>query len=684
MIKKTITLLGQVKRFAVNMGNILSTGSEPAEKYAVRTGGLAELIGQLDGIVPPIIYNDYKEFMGSFSQFCVNCQNPSFLKENVTDMASSLELFIECMGEIIAGCQNRVKKCICCGEEVIYEPLPDYYGQMREQYGGIANGQSETLNRNEYLCPECHSSDRDRMIISFLQKINLSMAAEGETKVLQIAPAAVIEWWILCYCPQVQYESTDLFMNGVTFRSDIQNMAEVADRSYDLIICSHVLEHVQDDRKALSEMKRILKDDGGIVFLVPIDLSVDTIDEEWGCSEAENWRRFGQGDHCRKYNKAGLMERLEEQFYVHSLGKEYFGEEVFRQCGLTDTSTLYVLTKEADVDLDMKEEMPVDKELCENGPLVSVVMPCYNHGRFVAEAIESVLNQTYKNIEFLVADDGSQDDSAEVMKRYSRYFAKEFYFEENTGRRMQSLVQNATGKYVAYMHSDDLWEPDKLALQVKYLEEHEDCGGCFTWCVYLDEHMEKINDAIFIQQNRLPQEWMRFFWEKGNALCNPSSVFRREFRLHQCKYGFDCYQLPDFFNWIELIQRTSFHIVPRILTKMRRHSDCVSIESNINCLRTYLETGNHWMWVIKDMEDNFFKVVFSDLMVRPDAETREEILCEKYFCLRKHSNMIVQYSALIYLAGIWNEVKSCMEEKYHYTRNDIKEDIISMELAKLI
>ena len=134
-------------------------------------------------------------------------------------------------------------------------------------------------------------------------------------------------------------------MQGVTYQSDVQDMYMISDETYDIIISSHVLEHVENDRKALKEMKRILKEDGMILFLVPIDLNANKINEEWGLSEEENWRRFGQGDYCRRYDKWGLIARLKEEYCVYGLGKDYFGEEEFRNCGLTETSMLYILAK---------------------------------------------------------------------------------------------------------------------------------------------------------------------------------------------------------------------------------------------------------------------------------------------------------------------------------------------------
>lgn len=684
-ISEVLDILVKVEQQGIAILDELHNEETDIHIISAQMAGTVQIIENLKTIIPAQIYAAYDEFFCAFKKFCVQCRDIEFLAKNMETMESSLELFVECMTELINTYRSRVKKCVCCNQEVIYSPIPDYYASMRKQLGILSAGKSETINKEEYMCPDCGASDRDRMIIAFLKKENLQKAAEG-TKVLQFAPASSIDGWIRVNCPHLNYETTDLFMKGVTFQSDIQDMQMVQDETYDLIICSHVLEHVQDDRKALAEMKRILKPDGKIVFLVPVDLDADSIDEEWGLSEAENWKRFGQGDHCRKYSKKGLLERLEEQFFVHCLGKKYFGQEVFEQCGLIDTSTLYVLTKQEEVSLNFEEEIIVDEKLCQDGPLVSVIMSCYNHGNFVAEAIESVIHQSYKNIEFLVADDGSKDDSVEKMKKYSKHFTKEYYFEDNVGGRFQLLKEEARGKYIALINSDDVWEQDKLAMQVKYLEEHEECGVCFTWTIYTNENLEPIENNIFIQKNRSQYEWMKFFWEKGNALCNPSSVMRREFSLQTPRYGSGCWQLPDFFKWIDLIQITSIYVLPRVTTKMRRYQNGEKANASAttpkNILRHSVEEGCNWLWVIRDMDNTYFKNAFYECMLDKEATTEQEIKCEKYFLLLKHKNVFVQSSALQYIAEVYNEIEETLEIKYHYTIKNLKEDMVKVGVTK--
>ena len=96
----------------------------------------------------------------------------------------------------------------------------------------------------------------------------------------------------------------------------------------------------------MKELKRILSDTGIGILLVPLDLDQKETDEAWGLSEEENWHRFGQGDHVRKYAKSDFIKRLKSVgFHVHELNKDFFGRKVFRENAFSETSTLYIVDK---------------------------------------------------------------------------------------------------------------------------------------------------------------------------------------------------------------------------------------------------------------------------------------------------------------------------------------------------
>lgn len=643
-------------------------------------------LGDMKSYVPLNIFADYEEFFTHFIDFAKLCNDTVFLNTNGNNITSSLDLIIECIEDIKKRCIESVVKCPCCGKSVVYSPLDSYYSEMEKRYG-CEKFIDETLNEEKYLCPACASSDRDRLIVSFLKKEGLETAKEG-TRLLHIAPSQPIQNWILLNCPQVNCETSDLFMDGVDYQSDIQDMKEIEDNAFDIVICSHVLEHVQDDMKAFASLKRILKEDGKLIFLVPVDLGREEIDEEWGCSEAENWKRFGQGDHCRRYSKSGLYERMSSHFYVNSLGKEYFGKSIFDNCGLSDTSTLYVLTKEADVSLSFANEVLVNKELCKNGPLVSVVLPCYNHERFVAEAIESVINQSYKNIEFIIGDDASTDGTVEVIRKYSQFYSKEVYNTENTGILDETLCEYASGKYIALMHSDDIWDLDKLAIQVDYMENNPECGACFTWCDYVDLDLNPLLDYTFIKRNRTREEWMEYFWTRGNALCNPSSLVRNKLAFKHGQFGFENRQLPDLFKWVNFVENHEIHIITKRLTFMRRYKmeglENTSYATAETIARTNVECGITWLPVIRDMDDEFFVKCFRKYLINKDVTDSIEIKCEKLLLFLASKNIFIQYSGLYYYEEIYDEVKDVLKEKYGYKGNMFRNDELEKGLGKYI
>ena len=111
-------------------------------------------------------------------------------------------------------------------------------------------------------------------------------------------------------------------------------------------------------------------------------------------------------------------------------------------------------------------------------PLVSVIMPAYNAEQYVDEAIESALAQTYRPIEVLVADDGSTDGTAEVVRGYGKPVV--YLHRENAGpaAARNLALEHAKGKYVAFLDADDLWHPRKLEAQVPLLEADPALGLC--------------------------------------------------------------------------------------------------------------------------------------------------------------------------------------------------------------
>ncbi len=113
-------------------------------------------------------------------------------------------------------------------------------------------------------------------------------------------------------------------------------------------------------------------------------------------------------------------------------------------------------------------------------PLVTVIIASYNHGPYIEESILSVLNQTYPNIELLVVDDGSSDDSVERIQRLQEKYGFDFRVQKNMGltHTLNSAIARAKGELIAPFGSDDIMMSDRIAIQVEYMADKPEVGIC--------------------------------------------------------------------------------------------------------------------------------------------------------------------------------------------------------------
>lgn len=107
-------------------------------------------------------------------------------------------------------------------------------------------------------------------------------------------------------------------------------------------------------------------------------------------------------------------------------------------------------------------------------PLVSIVMPCHNDAEYLKDSISSVIAQTYQNWELLVVNDCSTDNSIEIVKSFNDGRIKVFKNEKNSGAAFSRnvAIENAKGRYIAFLDSDDYWYPTKLEKQIEFMEEN--------------------------------------------------------------------------------------------------------------------------------------------------------------------------------------------------------------------
>jgi SAM-dependent methyltransferase len=244
-------------------------------------------------------------------------------------------------------------RCPVCNKTIThFRPLPEFYFDNARKHGFIYQpDQAETLNYQSYSCPFCGATDRDRLYALYIQSFICKLRPGEAIKIIDFAPSASLSLFIrnliAPFQQKLSYTTADMHMADVDDKIDIADMKLYNDNQFDFFICSHILEHVPNDVKAIRELYRILKPHGSGILMVPIILGLEEIDEDPSVTdESERWRRFGQNDHVRIYSKKGFMKRVRDAgFLIHVYGKDYFGEQVFEQNGITNQSILYVVEK---------------------------------------------------------------------------------------------------------------------------------------------------------------------------------------------------------------------------------------------------------------------------------------------------------------------------------------------------
>ncbi|MHA3774167.1 glycosyltransferase [Verrucomicrobiota bacterium sgz303538] len=210
-------------------------------------------------------------------------------------------------------------------------------------------------------------------------------------------------------------------------------------------------------------------------------------------------------------------------------------------------------------------------------------MPCFNHGRFIAESVEAVLNQTVREIELIVVDDNSSDDShvrlTELASRDRRI--KIIRHDRNRGASgaRNSGLRLAKGAFVAFCDADDVWEPEKLATQLDLLAEKPEYGLTYSDAAIIDENGTRVGGR-FSDDFPPPQQPSGNLF---NDLCSRNFInmqtvlIRRERLADGLFFDEQISWVEDWWHWIQLSRRVLFLYSPQPLAKYRVHSRSTAV-----------------------------------------------------------------------------------------------------------
>lgn len=258
-------------------------------------------------------------------------------------------------------------------------------------------------------------------------------------------------------------------------------------------------------------------------------------------------------------------------------------------------------------------------------PKVTIIIPSYNHAKFIAEAIQSALDQTYQDFEILICDDASKDDSVSIIKQFENKRISLVVNEKNLGAcvTVNSLIQKSKGDYIALLNSDDIWLPNKLEIQVAFLETHKNYNVLFSDAIIIKENGEDFNDQehfytnMFAQPNRTREEWLRSFYFNGNCLCHPSMLIRKTVYDEIGLYNPLMASLPDFEMWVRICLKYNIHVLPDKLVKFRILDDEQNASANniANIVRGNFELSKVYDQFYNIDDAVFFSEIFPEYKI---------------------------------------------------------------------
>ena len=235
-------------------------------------------------------------------------------------------------------------------------------------------------------------------------------------------------------------------------------------------------------------------------------------------------------------------------------------------------------------------------------PLVSIVIPCYNHARFVQETIQSVIDQDYENIELIIIDDGSKDNSVEVIQEMipaceERFVRFEFRYRSNKGlcATLNEALEWCEGEYLSCIASDDIMRPDKTSYQVSYLNANKNTIGVFGGVDILDDATGRVSSSL----KKFRKNNFNDIFTYKHHLPAPTQMLRLAAVKSVGGYREDLI-IEDWSMWLFLTENGgTLDYLKRVFAKYRRHSGNLSgrfesmSKGRMQVLSLFKDKGNY-------------------------------------------------------------------------------------------
>lgn len=216
-------------------------------------------------------------------------------------------------------------------------------------------------------------------------------------------------------------------------------------------------------------------------------------------------------------------------------------------------------------------------------PLISIITPMYNAIKYIEETVLSVINQTYKNWEMIIIDNCSTDGSATIVNYYQKNNKNIKYikldFNSGGPARPRNIgLDNAKGQYIAFLDADDVWLPEKLEKQIKFLNKNSDIDICHTLANIIDENSIKKglfnNQRLSTKLKYIMQQQNAFFYTNNININSVLMKVDNNIRFDEDK---NLVALEDWNYWIEsILSGKKIYLMSDILLNYRIHQESIS------------------------------------------------------------------------------------------------------------
>lgn len=213
-------------------------------------------------------------------------------------------------------------------------------------------------------------------------------------------------------------------------------------------------------------------------------------------------------------------------------------------------------------------------------PQVSVLMSCYNGSSWLREAIDSVLAQTFGDFELILIDDGSTDNTWEIIKSYSLIDARIIAISKLNSGLADSLnvgLAKARGAWIARLDQDDLCEPTRLSEQINFIRNNDDVVLLGTGFHEIDETGKIVRTHTYPTGHRI---LARHLERSQRFFPHSSAFYRADIARLVGGYNFRIRWADDWRLWLELSLRGKIATIPKALVRIRKHSNQMSLEGN--------------------------------------------------------------------------------------------------------